>query len=421
MPPLKVLVVGASIAGPATAYWLAKAGAKVTVIERFPKLRSGGQNVDIRTVGVTVMRKMDGMEAAVRANVTPMDGMSIVDTNGRPFFTVTATGNPDQQSLVSEYEIYRGSLAKILYDMTKDNENINYTFGEQVASMQQNEKDEGSPITVEFANGSPTSEYDLVVACDGANSRTRAMRFGCGIRDHVKTTNSWAAFFKIKEDLLTGSKMAQAHNAVGGRFFAIGSDPLGGNRGVLMAMNPPDRSENVLRFREAMKEGEDSLKRFVTQHYQGAGWKSDELFKCMVDAEDFYANEIVHIKAPTLFKGRFVLVGDAGYAGSSGTGTSLAICGGYLLAGEILKNSGNLAAGLRGYEEKMKPIVEDLQKVPSFLPSVLAPQTALGLWLRNNILAFISWTGLLGFVQKYFAPAFASGKKYTIPDYEWVS
>lgn len=69
MSNLKVLVVGASIAGPTAAYWLAKAGADVTVIERFPKLRTSGQNIDIRSCGVTVMRKMPGMEEAVRAAV----------------------------------------------------------------------------------------------------------------------------------------------------------------------------------------------------------------------------------------------------------------------------------------------------------------------------------------------------------------
>lgn len=40
------LVVGASIAGPMTAYWLAKAGFRITVIERFPNFRPGGQNID---------------------------------------------------------------------------------------------------------------------------------------------------------------------------------------------------------------------------------------------------------------------------------------------------------------------------------------------------------------------------------------
>jgi len=172
MSQLKVLVVGASIAGPTAAYWFAKARADVTVIERFPQLRTNGQNIDIRTAAVTIMRKMVGMEAAVQAKTMPLEGISFVRSNGRPYGTIKATGNPDQQSLVSEYEIFRGDLAQILFDLTKDNKNIKYVFGEQVTSMQQpNEKDD-RPITVEFANGFLTSDYDLVVACDGATSRT---------------------------------------------------------------------------------------------------------------------------------------------------------------------------------------------------------------------------------------------------------
>ena len=195
MSKARVLVVGASIADPSTAYWFAKAGANVTVIERFPKLRTNGQNIDIRTAGVIVMRKIQGMEAAVRAKTAPMEGMSFVRDNGRPYGTIRATGDPDQQSVISEFEIFRGDLAQILFDLTKDNKSIKYVFGEQVGSMQQSGKDDG-PITVAFANGLPTSEYDLVVACDGATSRTQAMGFGCGARDHIKPTNCWAAYIR---------------------------------------------------------------------------------------------------------------------------------------------------------------------------------------------------------------------------------
>ncbi len=131
-----VLVVGASIAGPMAAYWLAKSGARVTVIERFPRLRTNGQGIDIRTTGVTVMRKIPGMEDAVRAKTTQMEGMSFVRDDGRPYGIIRATGNPDQQSLVSEYEIFRGDLAQVLFDLSKDNENVQYVFGEQIASMQ---------------------------------------------------------------------------------------------------------------------------------------------------------------------------------------------------------------------------------------------------------------------------------------------
>ncbi|KIV93971.1 hypothetical protein PV10_05139 [Exophiala mesophila] len=419
MPDTNILVVGASIAGPMTAYWLAKAGANVTVIERFPELRGGGQSIDIRTTGVAVMRKIPGMEEAVRRKFTQLEGISLVRDNGQPYGTLKATGNPDQQSLVSEYEILRGDLSKILFDMTKDSDKIKYIFNEQIASMQQAESGDG-PITVNFLNGFPTSTYDLVVACDGSTSRTRAMGLGCGLRDYVESTNSWAAFFSIDQDLAQGSKVGQGYNATGGRFVALGSDPDGVNRAVFMCLRP--HQDAVESFREAMKQGEDALKGFVARHYQEVGWKTPEIIKCMMDSKDFYANEIVQIKPPTLFKGRFVLVGDAGYApGPTGTGTTLAMTGAYTLAGELNKHKGDLQAGLEGYEKQMRPLIDDMQKTSSVIYTIIAPQTAWGIWIRNHIFAFITWSRIIDVAQRYLGGAFASGDKYALPEYEWAA
>lgn len=193
MSQLKVLVAGASIAGPMAAYWLAKAGARVTVIDRFPRLRTNGQSIDIRTTGVSIMRKIPGMEAAVRARTTELEGMSLARDNGRPYGTIRATRDPDQQSLLSEYEIDRGDLAQTLFDLSKDNTNIQYVFGEQIAAIQQKENGDG-PVMVEFANGFINSEYDLVVACDGATSRIRAIGMGGSVRDHINPINSVRVF-----------------------------------------------------------------------------------------------------------------------------------------------------------------------------------------------------------------------------------
>lgn len=51
----------------------------------------------------------------------------------------------------------------------------------------------------------------------------------------------------------------------------------------------------------------------------------------------------------------------------------------------------------------------------------MAPQTAWALALRNYIFAFIAWTRIVEFAQKYFANAFASTDKYPLPDYEWAA
>lgn len=416
MSNLKVLIVGASIAGPSAAYWFARAGATVTVIERFPQLRTNGQNVDIRSIGVTVMRKVPGMEAAVRAKSMPINGFNFIRDNGQSIGMLKPTGNPDQQSLISEYEIFRGHLSQILVDLTKNDENVQYIFGEQVKSMQTN--DEKGPITVEFANGFPTSDYDLVVACDGANSRTRALGLGQDVRNQIKPLNMWAAYFSVEEDILQGSKMGISYSAVGGRAVGIGPDSSGQTQATLITFHPSN-DPSLQQFREASKKGDAALKSFVAQHYKGAGWKTDHIMKGMLESKDFYGCEIVQIKLPTFHKGRFVLVGDAGYAGAFGSGTSLAMAGAYVLAGEISKHQDDLAAGLRAYEERMRPIINDLQKAPPFLSSVMAPRTAWGLWLRNNIIAFVCWSGILRVVERFFVGAVSDADRYSLPDYEW--
>ncbi|KAH7184792.1 uncharacterized protein B0J16DRAFT_340472 [Fusarium flagelliforme] len=417
MSGLKVLVSGASIAGPATAYWLAKAGAQVTVIERFPALRTGGQAVDIRTAGVSVMRKMPGLEAAVRAKSTQEEGISFVNEDGKPYGVIRPTGNPDQQSLVSEYEILRGDLSKILYDITKEHKNVDYIFDEQITSMSQSEKVDG-PVTVTFANGTATSKFDLVIACDGATSRTRALGFGGQVRDPIISTNCWTAYFSTSEDLLKGSKIGQGYSAVGGRNISIGSDVAGFSRVVLMCMNQPP--ESVQAFRKAQSEGEIPLKKYIAQHYQGVGWKAGTALREMMNSTDFYASEMVQVKTPHLYRGRFVLVGDAGYAaGLTGAGTSLALAGAYILAGELKKHNGNIAAGLRGYETQVRPLIDKMQPIPPLITTIISPQTAWGIWLRNNIFGFIARSGLVEFFQRFLGAGFGNAKEFPIPKYDW--
>lgn len=433
MSPLRVLIVGASVAGPTAAYWFAKAGATVTVIERFPHLRTNGQNVDIRAIGVTVMRRMEGMEAAVRSKLVPIHGMSLVRSDGRPYGTITPTGDPDRQSLVSEYEIYRGDLGRILYDMTKDHKNVRYVFDEQVTAIHHKDAGEDGAVTVEFANGHPAAEFDLVVAADGASSRTRAIALGvgCTVRDHMQPVNAWAAYFSISQDLLNGSLLGHGYTAVGGRFIAIASGPSGGNRVTLMGIYPPSSPALMAPFREALAGGEQAVKRFIADQFACAGWKTDEVLSAMLDASrstDFYATEMVQMQPPSLYKGRVALVGDAGYAsGPTGMGTSLAMAGAYILAGEVCQHSqgDEIGRGLKAYQERMRPILDKFARIPPGIPGVFAPYTAWGLWLRNAVFAVVCWSRMLEVVRRVSsAGAFAlNGERYKkesgLPEYDF--
>ncbi|KAL9065088.1 MAG: hypothetical protein Q9157_007599 [Trypethelium eluteriae] len=145
--PAVIAFVGLILYGQAlqhTLHWIALlvawacvafvAGANVTINKRLAKLRTNGQTVDIRIVGVFIMRKISGMEAAARAKTTQIEGYSFIGDSSQSYGIIKATArrSPDQQSLISEYEIFRGDLAQILLDLTNDNEKIKYAFGEQV-------------------------------------------------------------------------------------------------------------------------------------------------------------------------------------------------------------------------------------------------------------------------------------------------
>ena len=165
----KVLVSGASIAGPALAHWLRRHGAEVTVVELTPGLRPGGQAVDARGVAKEVIRRM-GLDTAVRAACTDTAGAYTVDVNGKVLETYRAD-NDGGDGYIAEIEILRGDLSQVLYDDTRDT--VEYVFGDCIVDLTQ----DAVGVDVTFAGGA-RRHFDLVIGADGLHSALRAMVFG---------------------------------------------------------------------------------------------------------------------------------------------------------------------------------------------------------------------------------------------------
>lgn len=332
-------------------------------------------------------------------------------SDGRPYGIIRATGKPDQQSLISEYEIFRGDLSTILHDLTAKNERIKYFFDEQIVSIKQGTKE--GPVEVEFASGERSESFDLVVAADGATSRTRAIGLQCSVRDHVHPTDIWAAYFSTKKDYVGGSNISLGCSAPGGRLITTGSKRSGGGHVMMMSRG------SATAFRRAVESSRE--RDFVARHYTDAGWITNELIEELTTAEDFYASEVVQVKVPQLFNGHFVLVGDAGYAvGPTGFGTSIALAGAYILGGEINKHSGDLKAGLEAYQTQMQPLIKEMQKIPPLVSFIAMPQSAWTIWLRNNIFAVVAWSGIAEVLQRWFGGgAFGDSKEFPLPTYKW--
>jgi 2-polyprenyl-6-methoxyphenol hydroxylase-like FAD-dependent oxidoreductase len=85
----------------------------------------------------------------------------------------------------------------------------------------------------------------------------------------------------------------------------------------------------------------------------------------MTEADDWYFDVAAQIDLPSWSDGRVALVGDAGYCASpmSGQGSSLAMIGAYVLAGELAAASGDHAAAFAAYDSAMRPFVDANQRL----------------------------------------------------------
>jgi 2-polyprenyl-6-methoxyphenol hydroxylase-like FAD-dependent oxidoreductase len=187
----QILISGGSIAGPALAHWLHRFGFRVTIVERSPGLRPGGQAVDIRGIAKEVVRRM-GLDAAVRAACTDTDGISVVTRNNRRVATMRSDLF-DGDGLIAEIEILRGDLSEVFYEATKDN--TEYLFGDRIESL----SEDADGVSVRFASGLER-RFDLVIGADGLHSGVRSLVFGPE-SDYIRHLGHYLSFFTVPNRL----------------------------------------------------------------------------------------------------------------------------------------------------------------------------------------------------------------------------
>ena len=414
MSQLRVLISGASVAGPALAYWLVRAGCKVTVVERVPILRNVGQGVDIRDTARDVVKRM-GIFDRIREQSSHEEGLQVVDSNNRAFarFGVDESGNGD--SFTSDVEILRGELAGILFDVTKDD--VSYIFGDMVESLEETDKE----ISVKFAKSTPTAAFDLVVAADGIGSKIRGLAFGGG-SSQIRSLNSYISYFSIPPGH-TDSMWSRVYSIKRGRNAVIRPDNVGGTRAFLSLTAYDKSDERLVRLGKASKEGVPAQKLVVQELFQDADWEIPRILKGMHEADDFYMQHVAQVRLDRWSSGRVTVVGDAGYAPSpfTGMGTSIAFIGAYVLAGEISRQPDNIPAALESYERILRPYVESIQKLPPGIPWVINPQSALGIKVLGTVVwvvGLLSTTGVTTLLSKLAPYLPISRNLFKLPDYE---
>lgn len=366
-----VLISGASVAGPALAYWLQRYGYQPTVVERAPAPRDGGYAVDFRGASMTVLERM-GILDEVRAQATNMGPMEYVDERGKKLAEVMP------EALSGELEILRGDLVKVLYDLTRDR--VEYLFDDSITALEQDE----DGVTVAFESGG-TRRFDLVVGADGLHSNVRALAFGAESA-YRKDLGYYATIFTTANHLGLSYK---------GRFL--------NTPGRVVGMYPARQNTEAkaLLYWESEPVSYDrrdvgQQQQLVADAYADLGWEVPVLLKSLPEAPDFYFDSVSQIVMPSYSTGRVVLVGDAGYCASplSGMGTSLAVVGAYVLAGELKRAEGNHRDAFAAYDQAMKEFVEACQKQGRAGGKWFVPSTKWFIKFRNlqlRMLPYLPW------------------------------
>lgn len=414
MSNLNILISGSGIAGSVFAFWLLRAypNANITIVERDPSLRLTGASVDIRSSAVDIIKWM-GAEQKIRNQATKEEGVQFVEANGKAVATFRATGRSDLQSFTSEFEIFRGELAKIFVDPIM--KRVKLIFDESVDHFEQRDNE----VTVTFAKSKEVKTYDLLVAADGLGSKIRGMMLNCKPQEQLYDEGVHVAYFTIKSDLLQGGRLGKWYNATGGRAVLLRPDPnpAGRTRGHLMSVTTSGEIETKERLNKALREGNESYMKLMEERFRDAGWLAPEVLQGMRESDDFYCSLFGQIRSPIIHDGRVVLLGDAGYA-TPGFGTSLAIIGGYVLAGELLSHPGDVKTASKRYEEIMLPFAKKSQGGDNMM-QLLNPQTWWGIRIRNTILGLVTWMKLDRLMIAVASSMGFTENKFPMPDYQW--
>ncbi|KAI9753407.1 MAG: hypothetical protein M4579_005179 [Chaenotheca gracillima] len=413
MAPLKILVSGASIAGSTTAYWLAKGGARVTVIERAPSLRTAGQGIDVEGPALDVIKRM-GLEEEVRRAGTNEAGITYVDEQGKQFATFDTEDKGNNVGFTSEIEIMRGDLAGLLFGAADALAGVEYRFGTTIKSLDQR----GDGVRVHFSKGAE-EDFDIVVGAEGLGSPTRGLI--------LPESNTAACYFSLGGYVGYFSVPREPQDAPRSRFYQTV-----GRRSILIRPRNETISsvylgviQDTAELKEASSAGVVAQKELLTKMFQDVQYPElKRVLRGMEEADDFYFQHVAQVRLEHWYAGRGVLVGDAAYAPSpfSGQGTPLAIQGAYVLAGEISSSPAEPDVAFRKYEEKMKPFVKTAQSLSmdGLTPKLLNPESAWGLWVLRNIVWIVANSGVLrlgAFVR--WLTARGEERRIQLPDYNF--
>ncbi|MBV6424876.1 MAG: hypothetical protein NAOJABEB_02690 [Steroidobacteraceae bacterium] len=362
---MKVLIVGAGIAGPTLAYWLVRSGHAPTLVERAPGLRRGGYLIDFWGVGFEVAERMGIATQLLHSGYRAREGRQQRRDGSRLFsFNPESIFGPGARYV----SLARSDLAAVICGALEDR--VETVFGDTVRTLE----DDGAHVRVNFESGA-VRDFDLVVGADGLHSQVRHLVFGAGERFEKYLGFKIAAFdlegYRPREELVT-----KLYTEVG---YQVTTFPMRDDA-MMFALTFLDDGKEIPQTREQQEA-------LLHTRFANAGWEVPSILEQLPRAESIYMDRVSQIRMPSWTCGRVALLGDAAACTSllSGQGSALAMVEAYVLAAELARAKNHVEA-FDAYERRLMPFLRAKQKAAERLALAFAPRNRIQLCLRNAVM-----------------------------------
>lgn len=363
-----------------------------------------------------VVRKM-GVEREIRSRTTKEGGFALVNDEGKDiaaFIAPTEEGSKEARFVTNEIEILRGELTSILATAADTFPNVTYRYGCTVSEIRQSEKS----ITAVMSDTGEAEEFTAIIGADGFRSRVRRLAFNDETtKDCLKPTEMCIAYFSMAGDPDYDAPNSHLQHSNKGRCIWFRPADEKGVRSMvyLMAWGEHPGLHNAAKG--GIPDQQKAALEEVFKEFRGLGPRA---MRGLRECTDFHFTRLAQVKLDTWHSGRAALVGDAAWCTTplTGQGTTVAIAGGYMLAGEMARNPDNLQAAFTEYRKKWELYVKESQEIPiqGVAYKLVLPQTDWGVWAVRTFF----WVFLQSRVWKLFNLLGANEpRKFELPAYEF--
>jgi 2-polyprenyl-6-methoxyphenol hydroxylase-like FAD-dependent oxidoreductase len=363
---MNVLIVGAGVAGPTLAYWLAEHGFRPTLLERAPAFRAGGYIIDFWGAGFDVAERM-GLEPEIRRRGYRVKEVRLVGGSGATIGGFSA--EVFERFAGGRYvSLPRGELARAIYDRL--DERTERIFGDELLAIEHTPED----VRVTLRKGGLRT-FDLVLGADGLHSNVRALTLGQEAR-FEKYLGYQVAAFEVVGYRPRDEDVYVLYTEPGQQ---VGRFAMRGDRTMFLFVWADAEGRPVP---DTLADQRARLR----ARYQHSGWECPQIFDAMESCSEIYFDRVSQIRMERWSRGRVAVVGDAAYCVSllAGQGTALAMIGAMVLAGELKAAGGDHRVAFDRYEARLRPFITGKQRAAERFASSFAPRTSIGLMLRNQ-------------------------------------